>query len=213
MLVVEVDDEAVAVELKKSGLTVRDKETGQEYQVWTPGEQELAAGQYELHVTNPAGLKVSTDTFTLTRGGREIVRITLQKDEAIAKTDAPTPSEPAPGPVPPQPGPSDSADAVLRPARRRSNMAIRSVRRRSWHTPRRWRVRSRGRWTPMRPRGVVHALAFQPNCHLLAMGGDDAMIRLWDVDAEKLVAILAGHAARITCLGLVSRWSPHRFGQ
>ncbi|MHB0958717.1 MAG: WD40 repeat domain-containing protein [Pirellulaceae bacterium] len=69
-------------------------------------------------------------------------------------------------------------------------------------------------WSRMMPRssaewpGLVHALAFQPNSHVLAMAGDDAMIRLWDVDAERLTSILAGHVARITCLA----WCPDGTG-
>ena len=202
-LIVDVDDESVAVELKKHGVVVRDKETGREYEVWTPGEEQLAVGNYELIVADDSGLRVNTQTFTLMRGEREIVRITLQEQEPVAKTEKPTTGEscaracpcatpptlpePRPRPFPSAPeggDPISLAAVVTRPA------AIEGVQ----------------AWTldTVRHRGVVHALAFQPNSHLLAMAGDDAMIRILDVDSNQLVGWLAGHAARITSLC----WSP-----
>ncbi len=89
-LVVEVDDEQVTVELQKHGLVVRDKKTGREYQIWKVGETRLSPGNYQIEpggqlmVIDDTGMKVKTDVFTLTRVGREIVRITLkERDHAL----------------------------------------------------------------------------------------------------------------------------------
>lgn len=203
ILVVEVDDDAVAVELQKSGLTVKDRDTGREYKIRTPGEMELAAGNYELTVTDDAGLEVNTDRFTITRRGKEIVRISLRKDGAIAKDDAPGPREPVPPPGPPSPLPTGSNASSLPGAPAFQGGDPISPASIVAHPA---RLEGLDSWTldTIRPRGVVHALAFQPNSHVLAMGGDDAMIRLLDVDSDQPPRLLVGHAARITCLA----WSP-----
>ena len=40
----------------------------------------------------------------------------------------------------------------------------------------------------------IHALAFSPDGRLLAVGGMDKSVRLWDVATAKLIHELAGHS-------------------
>jgi WD40 repeat protein len=47
---------------------------------------------------------------------------------------------------------------------------------------------------------AIHRLAFSPDGKLLASGGADTMIRLWDVEGKKLVATLKGHAGDVNGL-------------
>ncbi|TCO55723.1 WD40 repeat protein [Actinocrispum wychmicini] len=46
--------------------------------------------------------------------------------------------------------------------------------------------------------GAFHGLAFSPDGHTLATGGDDGTARLWDVTTQKPIATLSGHTGAIT---------------
>jgi WD40 repeat protein len=61
-----------------------------------------------------------------------------------------------------------------------------------------WTIESRGH------RGDVLAVAARPDGKLLATGGIDATIRLWDPESGRLVSALLGHAEPVRALG----WSP-----
>src|SRR5260370_9558799 len=52
--------------------------------------------------------------------------------------------------------------------------------------------------------GSVHRLAFTPDGHTLASGGDDAVIRLWDVSTGKPLQTLSSQSSPIYALA----WSP-----
>jgi WD40 repeat protein len=52
--------------------------------------------------------------------------------------------------------------------------------------------------------GGLHALASHPNGHLVAIGGGDSVIRLWDLGKSQLKNVLAGHSALVSDLA----WSP-----
>ena len=51
---------------------------------------------------------------------------------------------------------------------------------------------------------AVHRIAFSPDGKLLASGGADTMIRLWDVEGKKLVATLKGHTGDVNGLAFSS---------
>jgi WD40 repeat protein len=80
-LVITADDPDVEVRVKGNGdvriLDLRDRQ-----------EVTLRAGSYEIELTrNPQGLKLSTDRFVLTRGGRQVVSVTRQAAEAAPPAD------------------------------------------------------------------------------------------------------------------------------
>ena len=51
----------------------------------------------------------------------------------------------------------------------------------------------------------VNAMGYSPSGRLLATGGADGIVRLWDVSASRLARALVGHAADVRSLA----WSPH----
>lgn len=74
VVVIETDDPDVEVIVKQGGEQVRiiDTKTGREVT--------LQAGEYELELSEgKAGLKLSTNKFTLSRGGKEVVRVWIEK--------------------------------------------------------------------------------------------------------------------------------------
>jgi WD40 repeat protein len=48
----------------------------------------------------------------------------------------------------------------------------------------------------------VRCLAISPNRHLLASGGGDKLIRLWDLSGKKDQKALAGHGTKVNCLAI-----------
>ncbi len=76
--VVEADNEEVEVLLAKHGLTVKDRKTGREYHL-KPGRQDLDSGDYTIEVAEmPEGLQFSTKQFTIARGSKERVKVSLK---------------------------------------------------------------------------------------------------------------------------------------
>ena len=74
-LIVETADEEVRVALGKTGVVVRDEQTGKTYRV-APGKQSLKSGKYNIDITElPDGLRFSTNEFTLSRGDERRVQV------------------------------------------------------------------------------------------------------------------------------------------
>lgn len=70
-------DENVAVEIERNQVKIRDRETGDTYEL-AIGQSELNPGEYEIIVTNPdSGLTFSTKTFSIDRRGTTPVEVTL----------------------------------------------------------------------------------------------------------------------------------------
>ncbi|MBI4615443.1 MAG: serine/threonine protein kinase [Planctomycetes bacterium] len=53
-------------------------------------------------------------------------------------------------------------------------------------------------------RGLVNAVALSPDGKLLATAGDDATVRIWEVESGRSLRILVGHAAPVYAIA----WSP-----
>jgi serine/threonine protein kinase len=91
-LVIETDDPAVEVSVKQDGRLIRvvDTKTGKEVT--------LKAGVYQLELSGDTkqGLKLEADQLTLTRGGREIVRIRREPATHVAASAPVTAVPPAP---------------------------------------------------------------------------------------------------------------------
>jgi WD40 repeat protein len=66
------------------------------------------------------------------------------------------------------------------------------------HGVRSWTVDTRD------PRGPVRALAYNSDGSLLATGGDDGTVRLWEADSLRLVRLMVGHDHAVRALV----WSP-----
>src|SRR5262249_36547246 len=85
-LVVEIDDPNVKVLLEQAGVTVRDLATKRNYHLeLKPTRQNLPAGDYELEVTEAGGIKLFTRQFTLFRGGKTVVNVSLVSLDRVAR--------------------------------------------------------------------------------------------------------------------------------
>ena len=50
------------------------------------------------------------------------------------------------------------------------------------------------------PRGFVHCVAFSPNGEMLAAGGEDSTVVLWDVASQQQIGTLEGHDDGVNCI-------------
>ncbi|MBI3469015.1 MAG: SUMF1/EgtB/PvdO family nonheme iron enzyme, partial [Planctomycetes bacterium] len=114
VIVVEAADKDVELSVKGDALTIRDQETDQTYQLKI-GRQNIPAGDYWLEVTSDAGLDVDTPEFKITRNGKQVVKVSLEKAVSGTSTAQSQPSTgwhgwPADAP-PPAIAPFDAATA------------------------------------------------------------------------------------------------------
>jgi WD40 repeat protein len=115
-LVIETDDPAVEVVVRKGGATVIDRTTKRAI--------ELAVGDYEIDLAEKKeGLKLSTKRFSLSKGGKETVRVWLEKPKPPKEKPQPVPVEdanvPDPGGPPSGPSPFDALDPAKLPKEER----------------------------------------------------------------------------------------------
>src|SRR5262249_3437437 len=82
VLVIRLDDPTVQVTIRQDGLVVQDRTTEREFV--------LNAGDGLVDVFEPSsGLKIATQRFTLTRGGKETITVQLEKAGAEAAALSP----------------------------------------------------------------------------------------------------------------------------
>src|SRR4029077_601497 len=115
VIVIEAADKDVEVAIRGESLTIHDQTTKQAYHLKI-GRQNIPAGEYWLEVTTDAGLDVDTPEFKITRNGKQVVKVSLEKRlghrEAGAGTNAAGSSAPrAPG-INSQPSKSDAGPLV-----------------------------------------------------------------------------------------------------
>ncbi len=82
-LVIETSDPSVRVEVKRGGqlVTIVDPASGRRV--------DLHAGEYDLELSEGKdGLRLSTRRFALTRGGREVVRVTMERSPPVPPVEA-----------------------------------------------------------------------------------------------------------------------------
>jgi hypothetical protein len=85
-LVLEIDDPAVEIKVMQNGVVVQDKTAQREFT--------LTAGKGQIEVFEKDGIKLATREFTLTRGGKTTVKVTLQELADARKPKLDPKSEP-----------------------------------------------------------------------------------------------------------------------
>ncbi len=98
-LVVEIDDPEVEAKIKEGKLILAGSDGKTRYTL-APGERDkkIDAGQYKVRVEGVDGLVLDTPEFTLKKGNRVTVRVTLEKKE-VANKDSEEKKDPGPQPT------------------------------------------------------------------------------------------------------------------
>jgi tRNA A-37 threonylcarbamoyl transferase component Bud32 len=76
-LVIETNDPRVEVLIKEQRVTIEEGAGNRRYDL-TVGDHDLRPGQYTMAATEKSGLRFSADRFTIERGGRVVVKVSLQ---------------------------------------------------------------------------------------------------------------------------------------
>jgi serine/threonine protein kinase len=108
VLVIQTNDPDVEVVVRQSGkqITIVDRRSGQEVN--------LKSGSYELSLSgNEKGLKLEADRLTLSRGGKEIVKVVRESKTDPTATEVTTPSSKAPAIATPVASASPTATATV----------------------------------------------------------------------------------------------------
>jgi uncharacterized protein (TIGR03067 family) len=78
-VIIEAEDENVAVLVDRAGVKIRDGSAGREY-LLRVGRQDIRSGEYELDVSEPrSGLEFSVARFTIKRGHTVLVRARVRR--------------------------------------------------------------------------------------------------------------------------------------
>jgi serine/threonine protein kinase len=99
-LIVEIDDPNVEARIKNGRLVVVGPDGKDQYTL-SPSERnkKLAAGPYTIRVEGADGLAIDTPEFTLKKGGKVVVRVTLAP-KVLKPIDPPAVVPPGPNPPP-----------------------------------------------------------------------------------------------------------------
>jgi serine/threonine protein kinase len=90
-LVIETDDPQVEVLVNQQKVTIVDRAGARRYEL-VVGEHDLKPGEYVIAGSEAGGLRFSVDRFTIERGGKVVVKVSLQKEKAPPPPPAPRPS-------------------------------------------------------------------------------------------------------------------------
>lgn len=89
-LVIETNNDRIAVLVNNQGVRIRDEAANREYQLKI-GRHRLRAGKYRMDVRElPAGVDFATDEFTVHRRGETVLKATFSahKDPKYLKDEA-----------------------------------------------------------------------------------------------------------------------------
>jgi eukaryotic-like serine/threonine-protein kinase len=164
VLVVEVDDPAVKVTVEGDGSLLI---TGA-----GPQEVRLRPGSYRLQATKD-GETIKNEVITITRGDKRVVKVALESPPSPGAS-SPFPFKPLP------PGPLDRLDPAQIPAAERFAWQPKElVAVLGEHRQRHW--------------GRVSCVAWSKDGKRVASGGDNNVIRVWDAETMRELAVLRGH--------------------
>ncbi|MBI3463689.1 MAG: protein kinase [Planctomycetes bacterium] len=152
-------------------------------------------GRVSAELTVPEGAEVEVE-----QGGKIAVTVRTPAEPRVSApsrqpndvtTSQPRRRKPTPIVIPHEPLPKLPAGTPLSPLALVTNPApIKGVRS--------WTIETREQ------RGWVDAVGYSPDGRLLAAGGEDGMIRLWDTSTRQLLRVLVGHGGLVQALA----WSP-----
>jgi WD40 repeat protein len=177
-LVVEVDDPEVNVTIEGNGSVVI---TGA-----GPAEIRLRPGSYHLLAAKD-GQAIANESFTLSRGERRLVRVSLEIAASATTTE-----------IRRLGGHSDQIRCVgFSPDGQRAVSGAADETLRVWDVATGQELR-RIPWHP----GKVTAGAVSEDGRKVVSGGEDGTVRLWDVEAGREVCVLAKHSVQVTSVAL-----------
>ena len=172
VLVVQVDDPAVKVTIDGQDIVITEA-GALEIRV-RPGDHTIAATK------DGRPVPVDQPLVTISRGGRQTVKVTRERPATVASQPAWTP---------PPPGVLDALDPAKIPADQRFDWQPKElVQVLGTHDGRQWNQPT--------------VVAYSPDGKLAASGGYDGHIYVWDAATLRLRRMLPGHGLRVSIWGL-----------
>ncbi|MFO0927328.1 MAG: hypothetical protein U0736_09855 [Gemmataceae bacterium] len=160
-LVIEVDDPTIEVVVKQDGAVLHDRTKQREFH--------LRAGKGEVEFYDPdTGVKLTTKTFRVYRGGKEVVKAGVHELAAAKPPVRPAPPAPAAG----------SLDGLRRQDIAAEELALAGGGDAAKAPAELVAVVGTGR---LRHWAAVSSLTFSPDGKYLMSSGGDFTVRLWDV--------------------------------
>ncbi len=182
-LLVEIDDPEVEARLKGGTLTLCGPDGKVRYTL-SAGERDkkLPAGPYTLRVEGADGLTLDTPEFTLKRGEKVTVKVSLERKEPAKKADAARASPP---------------DAL-----RREDLTPEDLAAAGGGDPKQAPASLVGVLGEVLPHhaAAILALAYSPDGKWLASGGADQTVHLRDASTGDTKRVLAGHTGPVVAV-------------
>ncbi len=183
-------DESVPVTIQGGKVSIRDPETGHQYQLAIGEHKAVPSGQYEIVATDlETGLQFSAREFSILRGREKKIRAWIQKaDEgpAVARNVGPQPSTGAPvAPATPPPWLAESVATLgIKPGEPLSENSL-VQKPAALEGALSWTLETTGH------RSSVNDAAYSRS-GLLATAGEDGTIRVWEGAPAKQKLVMVG---------------------
>jgi WD40 repeat protein/serine/threonine protein kinase len=200
ILIVEIKDDQVEARIKNGKLILMGADGKVRYTL-TPSERnkQIEAGRYKIRVEGADGLILSTDEFTLEKGGRTTVRVSIQPKGSVKDTSpAVEPGHKKEEVKPPAAFKPIAPSAELE-ALKRDNVPLDVLALAGDGDPKRAPaslVAGLGQVTPLQHQGI-YSLSFSADGRWLASGCWDQTILLRDVKTGKVRRVLKGHTGPV----------------